>query len=180
VGPGSGIQFNEGLPQASIREVKEETSLIVQPGSMLFIEDLQAQHYRMIKFWFFCTMVGGQLVQTQEAKEEDIIEVNWFSKDDLKNEIVYPTIIRILIGKYFLKITGKQNILDWKRSIFKSDVATKLKFYLLAYGALHTKLHGSEVWQHLIDTFCNQSNELDFTLQQIKTVADSVGVHLKL
>jgi hypothetical protein len=30
-----------------------------------------------------------------------------------------------------------------------------------------------------IETFCNQSNELDFTLQLIQTVAEGVGMHLK-
>jgi 8-oxo-dGTP diphosphatase len=93
VGPGGGVQVNEDLKHALVREVKEETGLVVQSGRMLFVEDLLTQRYRMIKFWFLCIIVDGQLEQTKEAKEEGIIEVNWFGKDNLQNEIVYPSII---------------------------------------------------------------------------------------
>lgn len=93
VGPGGGVKAHEDLKQALVREVKEETGLVVQPGRMLFVEDLLTQRYRMIKFWFLCIMIDGQLEQTKEAEEEGIIEVNWFSKDNLQAEIVYPSII---------------------------------------------------------------------------------------
>jgi hypothetical protein len=42
------------------------------------------------------------------------------------------------------------------------------------------KLNGSESWQHLIETFCNQSNQLDFTLQLIQTVVEEVGIQFKI
>lgn len=93
VGPGGGVKGNEDLKQALVREVKEETGFIVQPDKMLFVEDLLTQRYRMIKFWFLCVIIDGQLEQTKDAKDEGIIEVNWFCKDDLQNEIVYPSII---------------------------------------------------------------------------------------
>jgi len=118
VGPGGGIQFNEYLTQALVREVKEETGFIIQPGSMLFVEDLQVQQYRMIKFWFLCTIIGGQLEQTQEAKEEGIIEVNWFSKDDLKNEIVYPTIMMDIDWATFSKNNWQTKYLELKKVNF--------------------------------------------------------------
>jgi ADP-ribose pyrophosphatase YjhB (NUDIX family) len=61
VGPGGGIHINEDLNQALVREVQEETGLIMQPGKMLFVEDLLTKHYRMLKFWFFGTIIEGQL-----------------------------------------------------------------------------------------------------------------------
>ena len=64
VGPGGGVGVSESLSQALIREVKEETRLIVKPCKMLFVEDLLSRRYRMIKIWFLCTVVGGRLAKT--------------------------------------------------------------------------------------------------------------------
>lgn len=118
VGPGGGVHVNEDLNQALVREVKEETGLIVQPGKMLFVEDLLTEHYRMIKFWFFCAIIEGQLKQTQEAKEEGIIEVSWFSKDDLQNEIVYPSIIMDVDWTIFCKDNWQTKYLELKKARF--------------------------------------------------------------
>ncbi|MFH1254050.1 MAG: NUDIX domain-containing protein [bacterium] len=93
VGPGGGVELEEDMQQALVREVLEETGLEVKPGKMLFVEDLLSRKYRMIKIWFLCCVVGGQLLKTPEAAVEGIIDVNWYSKDQLKNEVVYPSII---------------------------------------------------------------------------------------
>ncbi len=90
VGPGGGVEIEEDMPQALVREVMEETGLDVKPGRMLFVEDLLSRKYRMIKIWFLCTVVGGRLSKTEEATVEGIVDVNWYSKDQLKNEVVYP------------------------------------------------------------------------------------------
>jgi 8-oxo-dGTP pyrophosphatase MutT (NUDIX family) len=49
VGPGGGIQLDEDILVGLEREVFEETQIRVQPGKMLFVEDLLTQKYRMIK-----------------------------------------------------------------------------------------------------------------------------------
>lgn len=116
VGPGGGVHVNEDLNQALVREVKEETGIIVQPGKMLFVEDLLTKNYRMIKFWFLCIIIEGQLKQTQEAKEEGIIEVGWFSKDDLLNEIVFPSIIMDVDWTIFCKDNWQTKYLELKKA----------------------------------------------------------------
>jgi len=93
VGPGGGVLNNEGMNQAIIREVREETGLEVSPYRLLFVEDLLSRRYRMVKVWFLCNLIGGQLVNTQGAIEEGIIEVGWFRKDQLHGEVVYPTVL---------------------------------------------------------------------------------------
>ncbi|KKP35851.1 MAG: hypothetical protein UR26_C0002G0151 [candidate division TM6 bacterium GW2011_GWF2_32_72] len=90
VGPGGGVNPEEDLYQALIREVKEETGLQVRPGKMLFVEDLLSSRWRMLKIWFLCSVESGQLTETADAKDEGIIEVNWYDKEQLENEIVYP------------------------------------------------------------------------------------------
>jgi len=93
VGPGGGVEIEEGMHQALVREVMEETGIEVKPGKMLLVEDLLSRKYRMVKIWFLCSVVGGQLSKTQEAAIEGIVDVHWYSKDQLKNEVVYPSII---------------------------------------------------------------------------------------
>jgi 8-oxo-dGTP diphosphatase len=90
VGPGGGVLANESTAQGLIREVREETGLKVSPGKILFVEDMLSKRHRIIKIWFLCDLVGGQLVETHGAKEEGIIEVGWYPRDQLENEVVYP------------------------------------------------------------------------------------------
>ena len=91
VGPGGGVESNEGINQACIREVREETGIEVSTCKILFIEDLVWQNKRVVKTWFLCNVTGGELARTQGAIEEGLIEARWFRKNQLKNEIVFPT-----------------------------------------------------------------------------------------
>jgi 8-oxo-dGTP diphosphatase len=93
VGPGGGALSDENINQAVIREVREETGLEVRPYKILFVEDISSRRYRMVKIWILCDLIGGQLENTQGAMDEDIIEVGWYRKDQLQNEVVYPTIL---------------------------------------------------------------------------------------
>ncbi len=89
-GPGGGVLGNEGIYQAVIREVREETGLDVSPQKVLFVEDLLSQRYRIVNIWFLCDLVGGQLTGTQGALEEGITDVAWYRRDQLQDEVVYP------------------------------------------------------------------------------------------
>ena len=90
VGPGGGVLGNEGIHQAVVREVREETGLEVNPQKVLFVEDLLSRRHRIVKIWFLCNLIGGQLTNAQGALEEDITDVAWYGKDELLNEVVYP------------------------------------------------------------------------------------------
>jgi 8-oxo-dGTP diphosphatase len=93
VGPGGGTLENEEITQTVVREVHEETGLEVNPQRILFIEDLLSHHYRMVKIWFLCNIVGGKLENTQGAADEGITDAKWYRKDQLRNEVVYPAIL---------------------------------------------------------------------------------------
>ena len=93
VGPGGGVESNEGINQACIREVREETGIEVSTCKILFIEDLVWQNTRVVKIWFLCNVIGGEFARTQGAIEEGLIEARWFRKNQLKNEIVFPAVI---------------------------------------------------------------------------------------
>ncbi|MFH0898533.1 MAG: NUDIX domain-containing protein [bacterium] len=118
VGPGGGIHVEESLPQAVVREVKEETGIEVQPSKMLFVEDLLSERYRMIKIWFLCNVVGGQLIKTQEAQDEGIVEVGWYEKEQLKHEIVYPAILKEVDWDTFFSQEWQFQYIDLKKANF--------------------------------------------------------------
>ena len=74
VGPGGGVESDEGINQACIREVQEETGIEVRPCKILFIEDLVWENKRVVKVWFLCDVTGGEFTRTQGAIEEGLIE----------------------------------------------------------------------------------------------------------
>jgi 8-oxo-dGTP diphosphatase len=92
-GPGGGVLVHESTNQAAVREVLEETGLEVCPGKILFVEDMLSQRHRITKIWFLCALTGGKLTETQDAREEGIIEAWWYTKEQLKTETVYPSIL---------------------------------------------------------------------------------------
>jgi hypothetical protein len=84
----------------------------------------------------------------------------------------FPKItVSLKSGQFFTKnlriITGP------KRGVIDSTSASKK---MAAPG----EVLKNEDWQHLIEAFCNQSNELDFTLQLIQTMFEEFGMHLKI
>lgn len=116
--PGGGAHSEEGLLQAVGREVKEETGLDVVPGKILCVEELYSSKCRMIKTWFLCHITGGQLERTRGAIDENIIETNWYSREALKSEVVYPRIIMEFDWEWFFKDNWEAKYLELRYADF--------------------------------------------------------------
>ncbi len=91
VGPGGGLEDDENVVQAIIRETKEETGITVKPVRVAAIEDLMCHHFKMMKVWMVCEVVEGEVCRTEGAEKESIIEAGWFTREQLVNEVVYPS-----------------------------------------------------------------------------------------
>lgn len=118
VGPGGGALNDEGINQTVIREVREETGLEVSPQKILFVEDLICRRYRTMKTWFLCDVVGGKLDRTQGAIEEGIVEAKWYRKEQLRGEIVYPSILMTHDWDIFFKNSWETRYLGFSIAKF--------------------------------------------------------------
>ena len=82
--PGGVLEVGELVRQAAIREAREETGLIVEPGELLGVYDRilrnaeQRVQYHYVLIDFLCRRVGGEL---QAA--DDATEVRWFAREEL-------------------------------------------------------------------------------------------------
>ena len=81
--PGGVLEVGELVREAAIREAREETGLIVEPGELLGVYDRvlrdpeQRVQYHYVLIDFLCRRMG----RTQAA--DDAAEVRWFTQDEL-------------------------------------------------------------------------------------------------
>jgi 8-oxo-dGTP diphosphatase len=82
--PGGVLEVGEMVREAAIREVREETGLIVEPGDLLGVYDRvlrnaeQRVQYHYVLIDFLCRPAGGEL---QAA--DDATEVGWYTCEEL-------------------------------------------------------------------------------------------------
>jgi 8-oxo-dGTP pyrophosphatase MutT (NUDIX family) len=96
VAPGGGIKDSESLASAAEREVEEETAVKCKAKAPVIIENIRATRYQMVKVWYQCEYISGTPSLTIGAKEEGIIEVDWYTDDELCHETVFPEVIQTL------------------------------------------------------------------------------------
>ena len=82
--PGGVLEVGELVREAAIREAREETGLIVEPGDILGVYDRVLRNaekrvqYHYVLIYFLCRKAGGEL-----AAASDAAEVRWFTRDEL-------------------------------------------------------------------------------------------------
>jgi 8-oxo-dGTP diphosphatase len=82
--PGGVLEVGELVRAAAVREAREETGLIVEPGELLGVYDRVLRdsagrvQYHYVLVDFLCRRAGGEL---QAA--DDAAEVRWFTREQL-------------------------------------------------------------------------------------------------
>jgi 8-oxo-dGTP diphosphatase len=82
--PGGVLEVGELVREAAIREAREETGLIVEPGELVGVYDRVLRHtdgrvqYHYLLVDFLCRPVGGELRAASDAAE-----VRWFTREEL-------------------------------------------------------------------------------------------------
>ena len=83
--PGGVLEVGEMVREAAIREAREETGLIVEPGELLGVYDRilrdpeKRVQYHYVLIDFLCRATGGQLQAATDAAE-----VKWFKREELQ------------------------------------------------------------------------------------------------
>ena len=97
--PGGGVQGDEPLLHAAVREVREESGLEVRVSRLLYVEELFNPECRHVKFWFAARYVGGEFSTSHpEAAAEHITQASWLSPAEFEGKTVFPT---VLSGQYW-------------------------------------------------------------------------------
>ena len=82
--PGGVLEVGELVREAAVREAREETGLIVEPGDLLGVYDRVLRNdekrvqYHYVLIDFLCRRVGGELLAASDAAE-----VRWFTREEL-------------------------------------------------------------------------------------------------
>ena len=82
--PGGVLEVGEMVREAAIREAREETGLVVEPGELLGVYDRilrdpeKRVQYHYVLIDFLCRATGGQLQAASDAAE-----VRWFTREEL-------------------------------------------------------------------------------------------------
>jgi 8-oxo-dGTP diphosphatase len=101
--PGGALELGETLQQGVVREVLEETGLIVAPGGIIEILDRISQdeasarvRYHYVLIDFVCRVTGGALCPATDAEE-----VQWVERDQLQNGFRLAPVTVSVIEKAF-------------------------------------------------------------------------------
>jgi ADP-ribose pyrophosphatase YjhB (NUDIX family) len=101
--PGGVLEIGEMVREAAIREAREETGLIVEPGELLGVYDRilrDPEHrvqYHYVLIDFLCRRVAGELHAASDAAG-----VGWFGREDLASLNLAEDTLDV-IGKGFQK-----------------------------------------------------------------------------
>ena len=101
--PGGALELGETLQQGVVREVLEETGLIVVPGGIIEVLDRIIQdeasgrvRYHYVLIDFVCHATGGALGPASDAEE-----VRWVERDQLQNGYRLAPVTLVVIEKAF-------------------------------------------------------------------------------
>jgi len=94
--------------EAAIREAREETGLIVEPGELLGVYDRilrDPEHrvqYHYVLIDFLCRAVEGELLAASDAAE-----VRWFTREELPSLNLAEDTLDV-IGKGFARLSNER------------------------------------------------------------------------
>lgn len=96
--PGGGLETGETAETALVREVKEETGLVISPVSLRYIHEFIRPPFHSVELYFTALMQGGTLKIGNDpehpAEKQLIKNVNWFSLGDVHKLDLFPEFLR--------------------------------------------------------------------------------------
>lgn len=83
--PGGGIEKGESDAECCVREVAEETGVIVTPSECLLEIDEYYEEWKFVNKYFVCTVSGTAERHLTETEKSMGLEPRWIPKTDAKN-----------------------------------------------------------------------------------------------
>jgi len=99
--PGGGQNTEELLPDTVKRECAEEMGIVVEPKSIVFVvEGLHGESFHRVDLVFLCDYIG-EIKNAEIHGDKNQIGFEWLSIENLMNEPLYPSKLRLQIIRLF-------------------------------------------------------------------------------
>lgn len=81
--PGGGLEGDEDEKECCIREIAEETGILVKPSDCLFEIDEYYEEWKWVNRYFVCEEGGTNQMHLTEREKEVGMEPRWLPLDDI-------------------------------------------------------------------------------------------------
>ncbi|MDH2325750.1 NUDIX hydrolase [Cereibacter sp. SYSU M97828] len=84
--PGGGVHANTSLPDNLIREVHEETGLVIAVGEPALVNEFHDPDvgFHQVDIYFRCTVRSGELSETWRDPEGVVTQRHWFTRSQME------------------------------------------------------------------------------------------------
>lgn len=89
--PGGGLHRGEQVQQGAVRELFEETGIMVEPSSVTVLSEERLRVAGIPMQYVFC-MVRIDTVATLHRRALEITETGWYNRDELSTLAVQPAV----------------------------------------------------------------------------------------
>lgn len=91
--PGGRLEPGESLTDCVVREVMEETGMLVAPVELVYIIDAHNLDYdnHFLVHVFSCRVVNGALRAPTEDPEEDVVDTRWVKREEVARYVTWST-----------------------------------------------------------------------------------------
>jgi 8-oxo-dGTP diphosphatase len=96
--PGGGLEYGETLRNGVVREVLEETGLIVDPRYIMYTSEFIKAPYHAVEYYWYCELTGGHLRLGTDpeysAENQFLKSVDFLALHSLADHPVFPEYLR--------------------------------------------------------------------------------------
>jgi 8-oxo-dGTP diphosphatase len=90
--PGGELETGEALTDCVVREVQEETGLLVAPVELSYVVDAHnlVYDYHFLVHVFSCRVVNG-ILRAPDNPADDVVDAQWVRRDEVARYVTWPT-----------------------------------------------------------------------------------------